>query len=62
MQQARFFRGLPLPLCRSKFGGTNVPSTKRVEDLERANVRLKRLLVEAIPENVVTNMLRETSG
>jgi hypothetical protein len=62
MQQARFFRGLPLPLWCSKFGGTNVPGTKRVEDLETANVRLKRLLVEAIPENVVTNMLRETSG
>ena len=41
-------------LWRSKFGGMNVSDAKRLKELETENVRLKRLLDEAMLENEVT--------
>ena len=41
-------------LWRSKFGGMNVSDAKRLKELETENVRLKRLLAEAMLEIEVT--------
>ena len=41
-------------LWRSKFGGMNVSDAKRLKELETENARLKRLLAEAMLENVET--------
>lgn len=35
-------------LWRSKFGGMNVSDAKRLNELETENVRLKKLLAEAV--------------
>ena len=39
-------------LWRSKFGGMNVSDAKRLKELESENARLKKLLAEAMLENV----------
>lgn len=41
-------------LWRSKFGGMDVSDAKRLKALESENVRLKKLLAEAVLENKVT--------
>ena len=41
-------------LWRSKFGGMDVSDAKRLKALESENVRLKKLLAEALLENEVT--------
>ena len=48
------FSGASSYLWRSKFGGMNVSDAKRLKELETENVRLKRLLDEAMLENEVT--------
>jgi putative transposase len=53
VSQARLLRG-QLLLWRSKFGGMNVSDAKRLKELESENVRLTRLLAEAMLENEVT--------
>ena len=40
---------------RSKFGGTSVPDTKRLRELETENTRMKKLLAESMLENEVTH-------
>ena len=41
-------------LWRNKFGGLEVSDAKRLKALELENVRLKRLLAEALLEQAVT--------
>ena len=41
-------------LWRSKFGGMSISDAKRLKELETENIRLKKLLAEAILENEVT--------
>jgi putative transposase len=41
-------------LWRSKFGGMDVSDAKRLKALEAENVKLKKLLAEAMLENEVT--------
>lgn len=41
-------------LWRSKFGGLSVSEAKRLKTLEAENIRLKRLLAEAMLEQEVT--------
>ena len=41
-------------LWKSKFGGMSVSEAKRLRELEVENVRLKKLLAEAMLENEVT--------
>lgn len=41
-------------LWRSKFGGMSVSEAKRLKELESENVRLKKLLAEAMLENEAT--------
>jgi len=41
-------------LWRSKFGGMTVSDAKRLKALEHENVRLKKLLAEALLERAVT--------
>jgi putative transposase len=41
-------------LWRSKFGGMEVSDAKRLKALEAENVKLKKLLAEAMLENEVT--------
>jgi len=41
-------------LWRNKFGGLSVSDAKRLKTLEAENVRLKRLLAEAMLEQEVT--------
>ncbi len=41
-------------LWRSKFGGLDVSEAKRLKALEAENVRLKKLLAEALLEQEVT--------
>ena len=38
---------------KSKFGGMSVPDARRLKQLEEENVRLKKLLVEAMLDNAV---------
>lgn len=41
-------------LWRSKFGGMSISEAKRLKELESENVRLKKLLAEAMLENEAT--------
>jgi putative transposase len=41
-------------LWRSKFGGMSVSDAKRLKELESENVRLKRMLANAMLENEIT--------
>ncbi len=41
-------------LWRNKFGGMNIPDAKRLKALEAENMRLKKLLAEAMLEQEVT--------
>lgn len=41
-------------LWRSKFGGMDVSAARRLKALEAENVKLKKLLAEAMLENEVT--------
>ena len=41
-------------LWRSKFGGMDVSDARRLKALEAENVKLKKLLAEALLENEVT--------
>ena len=41
-------------LWRSKFGGMTVSDAKRLKTLEQENAQLKKLLVEALLEQAVT--------
>jgi putative transposase len=41
-------------LWRSKFGGMDVSDAKRLKALESENIRLKKLLADALLENEVT--------
>ena len=38
---------------KSKFGGLEVSDARRLRTLEQENARLKKLLAEAMPDNVV---------
>jgi putative transposase len=47
-------------LWRSKFGGMNVPDSKRLKELASENSRLKKLLAEQVLENeVIKDALRK---
>ncbi len=38
---------------KAKYGGMNLSDGKRLKQLEDKNAKLKRLLVDAMPDNVV---------
>ena len=56
------YSGTSCYLWRSKFGGMNVPDAKRLKALETENVRLKRLLAEALRGNEMTKEVLRKSG
>lgn len=49
-------------LWKNKFGGMGAPDTKRIEELESENARLRKVVPETLLENEITKEPCEKSG